>query len=417
MKAANKATKKKAQRIQLLNHCYCSQFTVYPSNWDKPGANPDCIWYINYRFYDPAHPKPKQIVVKGMNYFTTLQDKRKSVQDLLEIERERIVDQHYNPITGEYMKAPEPEPEPIPQRTTPILPEDGLWRGIIFARTNKKYADATCKDVDSYLKRFLRAAREMRIHTKPLGEFRRRDLLAIIEHLRKEKEWSPHTFNHFIGYLGGIFQLLNVWEAMEVNPAHGIEKMELPETIRTVLTDEERRIVNEHLRDNHHRFWLFIQIFFHSGSRIIELLQVKREDVEIETQRFWVTTCKGKKKLPRRVPKPIKDIALPYWVEYLEGAGDGQYLFCKGWKVANRALTRDWVTHLWEKIVKDGLGIDVDLYSLKHLNYDEIDEQLGAEAAAAQAGHTSTRMAKHYAVTKKDRELKKVQKLQNAFAS
>jgi integrase len=400
-------------RISLPNGCSCSQPNVFPANWKAIGASCKKDWYITYRFYDPAyeqqHPTGKLVMVKGMNGYKTVKDRQVSTAQILK-EVLYYLEKGYNPILDAIVE------EKKRERTEPILPKDGLWRGIIFARSNKTYTKAGSADVDSYLRRILKVARALDLHTKPLGEFRRRDMMAIFDFMAREKPWTPYTWNNCLGYVRPLFKLLNTYEAMELNPCYGIEKMPVPETTRKVLTDEERKTINEHLRDHHRRFWLFVQMFFHSGAREIELLQVKREDVDVTNQTYWVTIRKGKKKLPKREQKAIKNIAVPYWQEYIEDAGEGDFLFCKGWKAGKKSLSRDWLTHLWEKVVKDGLGIDVDLYTLKHLNYDEIDAKLGADAAAAQASHTSTRMRKHYAVKAKQRELDKVKQLDNAFA-
>lgn len=294
------------------------------------------------------------------------------------------------------------------------MPDDGLWRAIIFARSNKTYA--TSCDVDNYLRRLLSAAMQIGLHTKAIGSFRRRDLLAVLDRMGELRPWTAHTWNHCLGYLSGIFSHLIVYEAMESNPVRGIPKRGIAEKVRATLTRDERRRIDSHLKANHRRFWLFVQMFFHSGVREVELLRVKRSDVNLDDQTYIVTVRKGRMKVERQDVKAIKDVALPFWKEYLQDAGEGEYLFGKGWTAASRPLSRDWVTHLWGRIVKDGLGIEADLYSLKHLNYDETDALLGADAAAAQAGHTSTKMRKHYAVNAKAREMERIRKLENSFA-
>lgn len=403
-------------RISLPNGCSCSQPNVYPSNWKAVGASCKKDWYITYRFFDPAfaeqYPGGKLVMVKGMNGYKTIKDRQVSTTQILKDLLYYLQEKGYNPILDAFVEEKQIE------RTVPIMPEDGLWRGVIFARTKQdpQYRPATRVDVDSYLRRILKAAQRLGLHTKPLGEFRRRDLLAILDEIGSQKVWSVHSWNHCLGYVKPLFSILIQYEAMESNPCAEIKKLPKPTTVRATLTPAQRQAVNEHLHKHHRRFWLFVQIFFHSGARIIELLDLRREDVDIDAQAFWVTTRKGKSKVPRRTQKVIKDVALPYWKEYLRDAPTGEYLFAKNWLPGAAPYTRWHVTNLWRAVVKQGLGINADLYSLKHLHYDEMDAILGTEYAAAAAGHTTTEMAKHYAVTKTQREMERVKKLRNVFA-
>jgi integrase len=158
-------------------------------------------------------------------------------------------------------------------------------------------------------------------------------------------------------------------------------------------------------------------MFFHSGAREIEFLNIQVADVDLVKQTFIVTVRKGRDKTPRQTVRTIKNIALPFWTEYLSGTTIGEFLFAQGWVPGPKPMTRDWLTHLWGKIVKKGLSIDIDLYSLKHLNYDETTALTDLATAAQQAGHTSMEMGKkHYAVGEKARELERLKKVANTFA-
>jgi integrase len=289
-----------------------------------------------------------------MNSYADLVQRQVATKQILADLKEMLEDDLYNPITLTCSAKSEPV------RTAPIMPEDGFWRGIIFARTTKAYSPdtRTSKDVDSYLRRILKAAQQLGIHTKQLGEFRRRDMLCILDHIA----FTPDCFNHCIAYLRPLFEILITYEALEVNPVDKIPKRIKPNSsMRKTLSPTERRVVDIHLCKSDRRFWLFMQIFFHSGGRIIELLRLKSEDVDLSRQIFTVTVRKGRNGSARRKDRPIKDVALKYWNEYLKGFDGEPFIFCKGFKPGKVALGSSWPTHLWEKLVKVELGIDVDL--------------------------------------------------------
>jgi hypothetical protein len=67
--------------------------------------------------------------------------------------------------------------------------------------------------------------------------------------------------------------------------------------------------------------------------------------------------------------------------------------------------------------VKGTLGINKDLYALKHTNLDETSAILDAEAAARQAGHKTTVITlKHYLVNEEERERERLRQVPNKFA-
>jgi len=65
---------------------------------------------------------------------------------------------------------------------------------------------------------------------------------------------------------------------------------------------------------------------------------------------------------------------------------------------------------------KGRLGIDIDFYSLKHLNLDETSDILNAEAAAKMAGHTSTVITlKHHLINEEESKMEMLRKVNNDF--
>jgi hypothetical protein len=65
------------KRILLSDGCSCSTPCIYPPDWQSGGkALLKKIWYISYRFYSPQQPNSKQVIIKGMNEYSTLEDRR-----------------------------------------------------------------------------------------------------------------------------------------------------------------------------------------------------------------------------------------------------------------------------------------------------------------------------------------------------
>ena len=106
-----------------------------------------------------------------------------------------------------------------------------------------------------------------------------------------------------------VFKILFEREIIEVNPMLGISKRKVLKGTRQILDEREMVSIN-HLKQNHKSFWNFLNIFFHSGCRITELLRLQEKDVNLEKQRFMVLEKKGTDF--KNGEKVIKDIALPF---------------------------------------------------------------------------------------------------------
>jgi hypothetical protein len=65
--------------ISLPHGCNCSELSVNPKNWKTCKASALAHnWYIQYYFYDTAVKKKKFVVIKGMNRFKILDERREA---------------------------------------------------------------------------------------------------------------------------------------------------------------------------------------------------------------------------------------------------------------------------------------------------------------------------------------------------
>ena len=103
---------------------------------------------------------------------------------------------------------------------------------------------------------------------------------------------------------------------------------------------------------------------------------------------------------------------MPYWREQI-GSNISGYVFSVGLLPGTKKIRDEQVTRRWKRHVKDKLGITADLYSLKHLNTDEMSEQLSLAEAAKHNSHSIQMARKHYAVNESIREMNRVKKLKN----
>jgi integrase len=396
--------------LQLANGCRCSNLSVHPKNWKQNGASTTDPWYISYRFYDTPNKLKKQVIIKGMNHLGDLQQRRDATAALMEAELDMLRKKNYNPITGQ-MAEDDEQPEYIIDPSTPFI--KALQESI-----KHMDADKNSKEVATSVVKYIgQAAAQLRYDYKPISEIRRRHLVALLQRCGKIKTtWTANTFNAYRANLMMCYKVLIEMETVDINPMRDIGKKSWVKKIRDTLTLAERRTVNDHLFKNYYRFWLFTQIFFHSGSRIRELLRLQGSDIDLAGQRFKCRIMKRKK--PVQIWRPIKDIALPFWQEAMHECSNSDFLFSRLLEPGPSMILAEQVTKRWNKLIKKELGITADFYSLKHLNLDETAEALSIQEAAKMAAHTTPVITMEvYAVGEKERQDQRLKKVRNSFST
>lgn len=285
-----------------------------------------------------------------------------------------------------------------------------LTKSLDYAFSKLKVEPHTKECVASSLKYIQLSIRALGYNQVEAHRIKRKHVRLIMDHCEKERNLSARSWNAYRTYLAMLFEQLLDYELVEENPVLQLRKKQEDEVIRDTLTLEQRRLLVNHLRQTDPVFLRFIQIFFHSGARRTELFSLLIENVYLDKGYYQIFVKKGRKK--RWVTKVIKEIALPYWREQIGNLLTG-YVFSTGLLPGNNPIRPEQVTRRWKRHVKDKLGITADLYSLKHLNTDEISAELSLMEAAKHNSHTIQMTKKHYAVNETMRELERVRRIKN----
>ena len=406
--------------IYLPNGCSCSTPSVFPKNWEKGGASLKVNWKIQFYFHDPAfkdkYPHGKYCPMKGnVNRYKSLQERRFVTKILLE-EVTAALKGGFNPITG--IVKPEVE---VQVNENDISPSTPFIIALKIANENME-AGSTKNNIASALKRIEKASFDLKYQNIPISEIDRQHFRRILKECGNQKDanakslpWSACTFNHYRSYLKMLFAELDEDGIIEHDPISKIKKQKEEKKYKATLNIEQRKKIDEHFKTADPYYHRFIHIFFHSGARPSELLKIKSSDVDIERGTFKITIKKGS--YIHEDIRPIKDIVKNYWIEALNECMHGEYLFGKKLMPGGQSCTRDYVTKIWQQVVKLKLKIDIDLYTLKHLNLDETAALLSLKDASAMAGHKSTIITmKHYAFGEKGREMERLKGIKNSFA-
>jgi integrase len=398
-----------ATMITVPNNCRCSEIKVSPSNWKKASASTKKPWKIHYRFFDPTFDKPHQVIIKaGINKIKDLDQRRALVVDLIRLETEKLLVKGYNPITNN-------QKEPLIEDSD-ISPNTLFVEALNKALSKLSIARRTKIDVKSVIKGVETASKQLRLDILPITAISRKHIKKVLEQCGKNNSrWSARRYNLYRAYLLMLYKELVELETVGFNPVRDISKMKEIKKLKTVLTDEQRKSINKHLQQVDYRFWMFIHLFFHSGARLQELTQLKRSDVNLTGQTYKTIIRKGTSY--KEVERTIKDVAMPFWEEFIKDLQSEDYLFGVNFFPANKPMVPDTITRRWQKWVKIGLNIQVDLYSLKHLNTTETVGLVGDRAAAQQNAHTTTAMVvSTYDVHRAERQHEILKTVNNKFA-
>jgi integrase len=388
--------------IQLLNGCYRGKFSVTPKNWDSNKASTAKNWRIHFRFYDPSTAsKEKGISVRGMNSTHDLKGRQELTRTLMERMRELYDEEGFNPITGLFMR--EAAPGEINEMTHFIPALEGALKML-------KVVPAFKLTIESAIRKMKKAAEKLFDNTLQrqycdlrISQVRRKHLIYLLDQCRADNpKHSDYTNNKYRSYLLMLFKRLLIVEAVDSNPAKDLPIEKYVSRKRELLTLSERMIIDTNLKTADYYYWRYVRIFFRSACRHTELLSLKNDKVNLESQEFTVLVKKGKNY--REHTRVIPDDVIMFWREVLDETGAGEYLFSTAFKPGPKRIGNDNPTKRWGKLVKDKMGIQKDLNSLRNLNADILDEQRGIQFAAAAHGHVDeSMMKKHYAVNNEKR--------------
>jgi integrase len=340
----------KKEKLSLPNHCSASQLAVSPSNWQqlKKVKGP---WRVHYRFYDPAYPKPKQVAVKVMNSESDIARRKEATKVILEYEL-KLLQSGYNPFHKQLI--PENHQEGCIDITPNSFFVDALKRAL--ERRKDSLAQQYFKHIKGYvLPAVEKAATQLGYNTLFISDVKRRHIIFILDHLKySSSRFSDNTYNRFRTDLNILFEELVEVEAVEHNIIKEIRKKSYQAAPRKVLTNEQRVFIDSYLNGHYPAFHRFLNIFFHSGIRLTEMVRLRGSDVNLKDQCFRTSIEKGKSK--RTAWRPIKTIALEFWRLAMENCGQDDFVFSTNLepgkeKISEKQITRRWYAHVKKQFV------------------------------------------------------------------
>ena len=250
----------------------------------------------------------------------------------------------------------------------------------------------------------------------PIVETKRAHIKLIMEKAKEERNWTNNAYNKHLNHLKAILSELIQWDIIESNPAHKINNLEVTESnANTPASVQEIETIKTELETKHPDFYTFLITIFHTGIRPEEILKIKLEMVNLKKSEIILPAEITKTKRKRIVPinqylmvhyKKMNFDRLPkeyYLFGSFRESGKGNIGKHKDFIPGPTHINRDTATKRWEKIVKKGLGIKMNMYALKHHGANmKILAGLELDSLRELYGHSSKLMTEKYAKVVKE---------------
>lgn len=277
---------------------------------------------------------------------------------------------------------------------------------------------------------FMKAAvHDLKFHNLLIVDTKRLHVKLIIEKAKENRSWSNNAFNKHLNHLKAILSELIQWDIIESNPAHKINNLAVSESDANIpACDEDIEKIKNELSENHKHFYNFILTIFHTGIRPEEILKIKISMVNLKTQEITLPAEITKTNIKRIVP--INNHLLSIYESmnidftkpdyYLFGSyresGKGNVGKFVDFIPGPTHINRDTATKRWERVVKKGLGIQMNMYAMKHLGANKkILAGLELDSLRELYGHKSKLMTEKYAKVVKEEHRKNIMQFSPAF--
>lgn len=141
-------------------------------------------WHIQYYFYDTALKQRKFVLVKGMNRFKSLKERREATVQLIENELYQLREKGYNPTTGNCMM----------ESAGGIDPKTGFVDALRKAFEFVKCEATARQDISSAIHFFEMAAKRMGIERMEIEAVKRSHLRQLLVGELKKSLRKPFNF-------------------------------------------------------------------------------------------------------------------------------------------------------------------------------------------------------------------------------
>ncbi|MCT4086703.1 site-specific integrase [Elizabethkingia anophelis] len=369
-----------------------SEMKVYPKSWETSKSTIQKDWIVRYEFTD-RKGKTQPTSFKGMNHVKDYAERVKLTKQLIEEEQD-LLDKGWNPKTEMFEDF---------QESNLITSETLFLKALKQAIDSKKLEPLSKSDMINSLIHIEKYSKMLKLHSKKIGDIVKGDIKQLLM-LMSNMGHSNYRINKTRTHLSSCYKVFTDLDIFNENYIKGISALEHTPNDKNIIRNDSQWDKLNKLKDIHYYLHRFAIIFFYSGSRIIEVLGVKKEDVIIEKGLFWITVKKGG--MHRREMRAINMHSLSFWQEAVRETGFGQYVFSHNLVPGHERANHQNIYKIWSRYA-DIVQLNVTLYSLKYSFLNQVSKYYGLSKAQEVAGHTNEKTTKRYALDHKEHQVER----------
>lgn len=241
-----------------------------------------------------------------------------------------------------------------------------------------------------------------KLHLSEITGAQLKNYLTEVSRLRK---WQNKTYNNTLTFWKAFFNYYRRQEAIEKNPCDSIPFLkEYPTDFARPPTESEFEEIVNHLYCNDRPLFLYAMIVYYQGFRISEIGKLQRNSIEFTGEHPFFRLPAKNQKDNQDVVQYVSPHLLAYFYEAeFDKLPPEYFLFSSDLLPGKNEMKKikDIVEQRWRKIVKadvdkKGLGIKVNLYSMKHKQATELGGKVSIEEISKFFRHSDTDTTKNY---------------------
>lgn len=259
-------------------------------------------------------------------------------------------------------------------------------------RKKGQWAPKSLSNCNSVIKAFYEITDKKGLTNRPVDLITRPIAREILDSMVLERKLGDHAYNKYKTWLFSLFRTLIDYEKIEINPFDFKSSRKKPKPKkRILLTPSETKRVAKHIEEINPGFMTYLMFVNMTTARPKEVFYIKAGDIKLEQGVILLRGADLKDKEDRMVIIPLE------LEERIKAFGLHRFppnFYIFGWDFVPEArqhpVRRDRATKYYQENVKKALGVQADMYALKHLGLRSMRSQgIEPEAAQLQAGHAS----------------------------
>lgn len=228
------------------------------------------------------------------------------------------------------------------------------------------------------------------------------ELKSHLVSLSTKRKWENKTYNGTLVYWKAFFNYFRKQDPplIEKNPCDSIQYLKVYPTdfTRPPTQTEFERIVNC-LYGQDKSLFLFAMFIYYMGYRVSETGFLKRSSFEFQTENPYIRLAAKDQKDNEETIQFISPHLLPFLYEMgIDKLPPEYFLFSTNILPGAKPIKKikDRVEFRWKMIVKQQLGIHVNLYSMKHKQATELGENTTDKEISLFLRHSNEETTRHY---------------------